>query len=257
MKTTKNSIISHIVALAAVVLGSVIFMMNYLEYQRAEFFPMAFITALSTISVGYFRPFMSRWLRWTVLVLVVSICLGVCGGEAWLSWCAVLMCILSLAIVVRRMIMEKLGDNQIAKRSAMRELYNSLDGTYTEVATKLDNQTHGTNAIGMVPVAHAVAIMIFSLLCLVSTIESSHIKMDETGYYIYLGLTLAIPVVYALWRSHGIKDFLFCLFSAIVMTIVGVVVVVVCVFVAIIAIIFISAVFSAISNLLHKLFGKD
>ena len=257
MTTTLNSTILHIVALAAVVLGSVFFTMTYLEYQRAEFFPMAFFTALPTMLVGYFRPFMSRWVRWSVLVLVVSICIGVCGGEAWLSWCAVLMCILSLSIVVRRMVMEKLSDNRIAERSAMRELYNSLDGSYTEIATKLDNQTHGTNAFSMVPVAHAVAILSFSLLCLVSTIESSHIKMDELGYYIYLGLTLAIPVIYALWRSHGIKSFLLCLFSAVVMTIVGVVVVVVCVFVAIIAIIFISAVFSAISNLLHKLFGKD
>lgn len=257
MTTKINSTIFHIVALAAVVLGSVIFTMTYLEYQRAEFVPAMIITALPTISVGYFRPFLSRWVRWSVLVLVLSICMGACGGEAWLSWCAVLMCILSLAIVVRRMVMEKLGNNRIAERSAMRELYNSLDGTYTDVAKKLDNQMHGTNAIGMVPVAHAVAIMTFSLLCLVSTIESSHIKMDETGYYIYLGLTLAIPIIYALWRSHGIKDFLFCLFSAIVMTVVGVVVVVVCVFVAIIAIIFISAVLSAISNLLHKLFGKD
>ena len=255
--TSKNYIIIHIVALATVILASVFFMMTYLEYQKAESVPAMIITALPTILVGYFRPFLSRWIRWSVLVLVVSICMGICDGEVWLSWCAVLMCILSQTIVVRRMVMEKLGNNRIAERSAMRELFNSLDGTYTDIASKLDNQIHGTNAIGMVPVAHAVAVMTFSLLCLVSTVESSHIKMDEAGYYIYLGLTLAIPVIYAVWRSHGIKNFLFCLFSAMVMTIVGVVVVVVCVFVAIIAIIFISAVLSAISNLLHKLFGKD
>lgn len=244
---------THIVVLIAILIVSLLVQSAFLTYMPNEAVPILVLTTLLTIAAGYFRPYLSKWVRWITLFVVSMISSLVCKDLQDIPWCAMLMCVFSLTVAIRRMVVT----NRIADKSAMRELYNALDGSYTETATKIDNSMKWDAAKNMIPVAHAAAIMSFSLMTLLFTVNAYKAQMAEWGYYVYGSLIVVVSIIYAIRNTKNAKDFLINLLAALIMMVVGILVMFACMIIAILAIVFISKVLTAISNLLHKLFGRD
>lgn len=250
----KHTTIQHFLALTFLAMSSVLFLSFGLSSCVEEGMPIYILHTIATIAVGYARPHLSKWTRWTVLILIYVTASMVAGEEDWgLGWMAMLLCLFTWTISIRRFVMQKMDDTTVANKSLMRELYNLLDDTYRNIASSLDKNLKTDTFVTMIPVAHAIAIMSFSLLFLFIGMDESN--FEEYGYVVYSGMMAVIPILYTIRNTRQGHGFLSSLLAAFVMLLVGAIAMIMCFIVAIIAFVAINTLLKAISNLLKKLFG--
>ena len=246
----------HAVALGAAAAMSFGLIMSYIEEMDDFSNILLAATAVATVAVGYFRPWLSLWIRVTSLFAIFLPGTFTDDMSAWLGWCSVLLCAFAMTIGVRRIAMLWLGDERTANKSTLRNLYGTTDEMYSEVAKFLEERFH-LNFKTMIPVAHTAAAMAVSLLVLLTyTLGNSH-HMANWGYYLYLAVIGIISFAYAVKETKSTNEFLKALLTAFVMAVMGIIITLVCILIAFLTILLIKWVISAIFNFLHKLFGKD
>ena len=166
-----------------------------------------------------------------------------------------LACLFTWSITIRRFVMQKVGNTTVAHKSVMRTLYDLLDETYNNIAAALDKNLNTDVFVPMVPLVHAISIMSFSLLLLGLGMDSCKSDFEEYGYFVYLGMTLVIMVLYTIRNTRQGHGFLPSLLAAFAMYIAGALAMITCLLFAVFSFLAINAVITAISNLFRKLFG--
>jgi hypothetical protein len=180
----------------------------------------------------------------------------VTDGKDWgISWMAMLLCLFTWTISIRRFVMQKTENTTVANKSVMRALYDLLDDTYRNIASALDKNMKTDTFVPMVPVTHTASIMSFSLLFLFIGMDSYESRFEEYGYVVYSGMMAIIPILYTIRNTRQGHGFLSSLLAAFVMLLVGAIAMIMCFMVAIFAFIAINTLITAVSNLLKKLFG--
>ncbi|MCR4932296.1 MAG: hypothetical protein K5918_07670 [Bacteroidales bacterium] len=252
----KHTSIHHFFALAFLAMSSVLFLSSWMSSRIEDCMTLFILHSIATIAVGYARPHLSKWARWIVLIFIYVTASMVSSEEDWgVSWMAMLLCLFTWTISIRRFVMQQTGNTTVAKKSLMSELYNLLDDRYRNIASSLDKKLKTDTFVTMIPVTHAAAIMSFSLLFLFIGMDSYEPRIEEYGYAVYAGVMAVIPILYTIRNIRQGYGFLSSLLAAFVMLLVGVVAMIMCFIVAIIAFVAINTLFKAISNLLKKLFG--
>lgn len=257
-KTGLHNIGLHILALIAISTAAIPLQESLLLYLpfKNDSWPM--VMSVLTIAVSYFRPFLPSWVRWGAIICVgLSFSQFSDKAEISLAWGSMLICLFSFTVAVRRIVIQYTGNNRVANKSALRELYNILDQFYLEAAENMNKHFPHAGAKELVPVAHASASMAFSLLLLYIYTLGNHQQIAEWGFYLYIGYMVLVSILYAIATTPSLREFPNRLLSAIVMAMAGIVIMVICIVVVVIAIATIVAVINAISNLLHKLFGRS
>ena len=252
----KHSAIHHFLALTFLTMSSVLFLSSWMSSRIEDSMPLFILFSIATIAVGYARPYLSKWIRWiTLIVIFVTVCMVTDGKDWGISWMAMLLCLFTWAISIRRFVMQKTENTTVANKSVMRALYDLLDDTYRNIASSLDKNLKTDTFVTMIPVVHASAIMSFSLLFLFIGMDSYESNFDEYGYVVYSGMMAVIPILYTIRNTRQGHGFLSSLLAAFVMLLVGAIAMIMCFMVAIFAFIAINTLITAVSNLLKKLFG--
>lgn len=252
----KSKVFIHSIAVIMLLIPSVLLLSAWLTTKGNEPLPLFIIFSVASIAIGYFRPYIPMWGRWlSFLVIFVTACIVTEGSDRGLTWMAILICLFSLAIVIRRFAMQTIGNEIVATRSVFRALYDMLDGLYVGFAEGLDENKEKKVFSAMVPVTHASSIMSLSMLFLLlfSTTYESH--FEEYGYYVYLGMMVIVPIEYVIRSVRQGNGFWLSLLAALVMFIGGVIAMFACFLIAVFSFLAISTVIEAISNLFRKLFG--
>ena len=252
----KHTTIHHFIALAFLVMSSMLFISSWMSSRIEDSMPLFILSSIASITAGYARPYLSKWIRWIILIVIfLTVCM-VTDGKDWdISWMAMLLCLFTWTVSIRRFVMQKIENTTVANKSVMRALYDMLDDTYNNIASALDENLKTDTFVTMVPVTHAASIMSFSLLFLFIGMDSYESRLEEYGYAVYSGMMAVIPIIYTIRNTRQGHGFLSSLLAAIVMFIVGAVAMIICFVVAIFAFIAINAVITAISNLFKKIFG--
>lgn len=252
----KHSAIHHFLALTFLTMSSVLFLSSWMSSRIEDSMPLFILFSIATIAVGYARPYLSKWIRWiTLIVIFVTVCMVTDGKDWGISWMAMLLCLFTWTISIRRFVMQKTENTTVANKSVMRALYDLLDDTYRNIASSLDKNLKTDTFVTMIPVVHASAIMSFSLLFLFIGMDSYESNFDEYGYVVYSGMMAIIPILYTIRNTRQGHGFLSSLLGAFVMLLVGAIAMIMCFMVAIFAFIAINTLITAVSNLLKKLFG--
>lgn len=252
----KHTAIHHFLALALLAMSSVLFLSSWMSSRIEDSMPLFILFSIVTIAVGYARPYLSKWIRWiTLIVIFVTVCMVTDGKDWGISWMAMLLCLFTWTISIRRFVMQKTENTTVANKSMMRALYDLLDDTYRNIASSLDKNLKTDTFVTMIPVVHASAIMSFSLLFLFIGMDSYESNFDEYGYVVYSGMMAIIPILYTIRNTRQGHGFLSSLLGAFVMLLVGAIAMIMCFMVAIFAFIAINTLITAVSNLLKKLFG--
>jgi len=252
----KHASIHHFLALTFLTMSSVLFLSSWMSSRIEDSMPLFILFSIATIAVGYARPYLSKWIRWiTLIVIFVTVCMVTDGKDWGISWMAMLLCLFTWTISIRRFVMQKTENTTVANKSVMRALYDLLDDTYRNIASALDKNLKTDTFVPMVPVTHAASIMSFSLLFLFIGMDSYESRFEEYGYAVYSGMMAVIPILYTIRNARQGHGFLSSFLAAFVMFLVGAIAMIMCFVVAIFAFIAINTVITAISNLLRKLFG--
>lgn len=252
----KHSAIHHFLALTFLTMSSVLFLSSWMSSRIEDSMPLFSLFSIATIAVGYARPYLSKWIRWiTLIVIFVTVCMVTDGKDWGISWMAMLLCLFTWTISIRRFVMQKTENTTVANKSVMRALYDLLDDTYRNIASSLDKNLKTDTFVTMIPVVHASAIMSFSLLFLFIGMDSYESNFEEYGYVVYSGMMAIIPILYTIRNTRQGHGFLSSLLAAFVMLLVGAIAMIMCFMVAIFAFIAINTLITAVSNLLKKLFG--
>lgn len=253
----KHKTIHHFIALAFLAMSSVLFLSSWMSSRIEDSMPLFILFSIVTIAVGYARPYLSKWIRWiTLVVIFVTVCMVTDGKDWGISWMAMLLCLFTWTISIRRFVMQKVGNTTVANKSVMRALYDLLDDTYRNIASALDKNLKTDTFVTMVPVTHTASIMSFSLLFLFIGMDSYESRFEEYGYAVYSGMMAVIPILYTIRNTRQGYGFLSSLLAALVMFLMGAIAMIMCFVVAIFAFIAINTLITAISNLLRKLFGN-
>ena len=252
----KHSAIHHFLALTFLTMSSVLFLSSWMSSRIEDSMPLFILFSIATIAVGYARPYLSKWIRWiTLIVIFVTVCMVTDGKDWGISWMAMLLCLFTWTISIRRFVMQKTENTTVANKSVMRALYDLLDDTYRNIASSLDKNLKTDTFVTMIPVIHDAAIMSFSLLFLFIGMDSYESNFEEYGYVVYSGMMAIIPILYTIRNTRQGHGFLSSLLAAFVMLLVGAIAMIMCFMVAIFAFIAINTLITAVSNLLKKLFG--
>lgn len=252
----RHASIHHFLALTFLAMSSVLFLSSWMSSRIEDSMPLFILFSIATIAVGYARPYLSKWIRWIILIVIfVTVCMVTDGKDWGISWMAMLLCLFTWTISIRRFVMQKVGNTTVANKSVMRALYDLLDDTYRNIASALDKNLKTDTFVTMVPVTHAASIMSFSLLFLFIGMDSYESRFEEYGYAVFSGMMAVIPILYTIRITRQAHGFLSSLLAALVMFFVGAIAMIMCFVVAIFAFIAINTVITAISNLLRKLFG--
>lgn len=252
----KHTAIHHFLALTLLAMSSVLFLSSWMSSRIEDSMPLFILFSIASIVVGYVRPYLSKWIRWIILITIfVTVCMVTDGNDWGISWLAMLLCLFTWAVSVRRFVMQKTENPIVANKSVMRALYDLLDDTYRNIASSLDKNLKTDTFVTMIPVTHAAAIMSFSLLFLFIGMDSYESRFEEYGYAVYSGMMAVIPILYTIRNARQGHNFWSSLLAAFVMLLVGAVAMIMCFIVAIFAFIAINALITAVSNLLKKLFG--
>lgn len=252
----KHASIHHFLALTFLAMSSLLFLSSWMSSRIEDSMPLFILFSIATIAVGYARPYLSKWIRWiTLIVIFVTVCMVTDGNDWGISWLAMLLCLFTWAVSVRRFVMQKTENPIVANKSVMRALYDLLDDTYRNIASALDKNLKTDTFATMIPVVHASAIMSFSLLFLFIGMDSYEANFEEYGYVVYSGMMAIIPILYTIRNTRQGHGFLSSLLAAFVMLLVGTIAMIMCFMVAIFAFIAINTLITAVSNLLKKLFG--
>lgn len=252
----KHTTIHHFLAMTFLSASSALFLSSWMSSRIEECLPLFIIFCIASVAVGYARPYLSKWIRWSILTTIfVTVCMVTSGNDWGISWMAMLLCLFTWSVSIRRLVMQKIGNTMVANKSAMRALYDWLDDTYRNIASVLDKSLKTDTFVTMIPVTHAASIMSFSLLFLFTCMVAYESNFEEYGYVVYSGMIAVIPIAYTIRNTRQGHGFLSSLLAAFVMLLVGVIAMIMCFFVAVLAFIAINTVITAISNLLKKLFG--
>jgi len=252
----KHTTIHHFLALTFLTMSSVLFLSSWMSSRIEDSMPLFILFSIATITVGYARPYLSKWIRWiTLIVIFVTICMVTDGKDWGISWAAMLLCLFTWTISIRRFVMQKTENTTVANKSVMRALYDLLDDTYRNIASSLDKNLKTDTFVTMISVTHDAAIMSFSLLFLFIGMDSYESRFEEYGYVVYSGMMAIIPILYTIRNTRQGHGFLSSLLAAFVMLLVGAIAMIMCFMVAIFAFIAINTLITAVSNLLKKLFG--
>lgn len=252
----KHASIHHFLALTFLAMSSLLFLSSWMSSRIEDSMPLFILFSIATIAVGYARPYLSKWIRWiTLIVIFVTVCMVTDGKDWGISWMAMLLCLFTWTISIRRFVMQKTENTTVANKSVMRALYDLLDDTYRNIASSLDKNLKTDTFVTMIPVVHASAIMSFSLLFLFIGMDSYESNFEEYGYVVYSGMMAIIPILYTIRNTRQGHGFLSSLLAAFVMLLVGAIAMIMCFMVAIFAFIAINTLITAVSNLIKKLFG--
>lgn len=252
----KHTTIHHFLALTFLTMSSVLFLSSWMSSRIEDSMPLFILFSIATIAVGYARPYLSKWIRWiTLIIIFVTVCMVTDGKDWGISWMAMLLCLFTWTISIRRFVMQKTENTTVANKSVMRALYDLLDDTYRNIASSLDKNLKTDTFVTMIPVVHASAIMSFSLLFLFIGMDSYESNFEEYGYVVYSGMMAIIPILYTIRNTRQGHGFLSSLLAAFVMLLVGAIAMIMCFMVAIFAFIAINTLITAVSNLIKKLFG--
>lgn len=252
----KHTAIHHSLTLTFLTVSSVLFLSSWMSSRIDDSMPLFILFSIASIVVGYVRPYLSKWIRWIILITIfVTVCMVTDGNDWGISWLAMLLCLFTWAVSIRRFVMQKTGNPTVANKSVMRTLYDLLDDTYRNIASALDENLKTDTFVTMIPVTHAASIMSFSLLFLLIGMASYESNFEEYGYVVYSGMMAVIPILYTIRNARQGHNFLSSLLAAFVMLLVGAVAMIMCFMVAIFAFIAINTLITAVSNLLKKLFG--
>lgn len=251
----KNSI--NIIALVAIFIASIFVESELMDYIPDESTPWLIVTTIVTIVAGYFRHYLSMWVRWLIFVAVSLTSILAFGDLYNICVCSMMMCIFSLTVAVRRMVMQYLGIDRVADTSVMRILYDYMEESLVPMAGRINRLLRRECAKEMVPMAHSISIMTFSLVMFYMMADSSKFPMEDWGYYLYIGLIVAIFIVYVgkyAWKSG---ELLTGLLAALMMALWGILYLFAGALMALLSLVAISFIITAIFNLLDKLFGKN
>lgn len=252
----KHTAIHHSLALTFLTMSSVLFLSSWMPSRIEDCMPLFILFSIASIVVGYVRPYLSKWIRWIILITIfVTVCMVTDGNDWGISWLAMLLCLFTWAVSIRRFVMQKTENPIVANKSVMRALYDLLDDTYRNIASALDENLKTDTFATMIPVTHAASIMSFSLLFLLIGMASYESNFEEYGYVVYSGMMAVIPTLYTIRNARQGHNFWSSLLAAFVMLLVGAVAMIMCFMVAIFAFIAINTLITAVSNLLKKLFG--
>lgn len=252
----KHASIHHFLALTFLAMSSLLFLSSWMSSRIEDSMPLFILFSIATIAVGYARPYLSKWIRWiTLIIIFVTVCMVTDGKDWGISWMAMLLCLFTWTISIRRFVMQKTENTTVANKSVMRALYDLLDDTYRNIASSLDKNLKTDTFVTMIPVVHASAIMSFSLLFLFIGMDSYESNFEEYGYVVYSGMMAIIPILYTIRNTRQGHGFLSSLLAAFVMLLVGAIAMIMCFMVAIFAFIAINTLITAVSNLIKKLFG--
>lgn len=255
---TRNKIGTHILAISAILIATIPLATPLLMYIYDERIIISLTIIIVVIVIGYLRPFLPWWIRWPAFIGICSLIWLTDDDTAFLDWFTISLCVFSWTIVVRRMSMQLLDNNSIARKSILRRLYDLTDEIFDEIAENINKKTNRNDAKEMIPVAHATATLSFTGLILIFFILSDlELRISNWGYYIYFGLILSVPTIYSIINTKDKREFLHRLLSAVVMAMIGIVVLIICIIVSIVAFVIIGELLSAISNFLEKIFGKE
>lgn len=252
----KHTAIHHFLALTFLAMSSVLFLSSWMSSRIEDSMLLFILFSIASIVVGYVRPYLSKWIRWIILITIfVTVCMVTDGNDWGISWMAMLLCLFTWAVSIRRFVMQKTENPIVANKSVMRALYDLLDDTYRNIASALDKNLKTDTFATMIPVTHAASIMSFSLLFLLIGMASYESNFEEYGYVVYSGLMAGISILYTIRNARQGHNFWSSLLAAFVMLLVGAVAMIMCFMVAIFAFIAVNALITAVSNLLKKLFG--
>lgn len=236
---------------------SVVQLSSWSDSHLEEHLVLYIIFAIIAVVADYGRPVILIGFRWLTLVgIFFTACIVSDGNEWCLVWLAMLQCLFSIAIVLRRMVLETTGNPIVTSRSVFRALYDWLDEKYNVVATFVDEKLNRDTSVSLVPLAHTASILSLSFIWLCVTIEGDEFHLEDYGYSIIPGLTVATTIFYILKATIKGKGFFKHLLSAIVMLVTGVMAMLMCSVMAIFSFIAINGIISAISHLFKRLFGE-
>ena len=253
----KHPLIHHFIAMAVLLFLSVLQLSSWTDPHMEEHIVLYIIFAIIAVVAGYGRPVIPMGFRWLALIgIFLTACIVSDGNEWCLVWMAMLQCLFSMAIVLRRIVMETTGNPIVTSRSVFRALYDWMDEKYNGVATFVDEKLNRDSSVSLVPLAHAASILSLSFIFLCITIDGGEFHLEDYGYSIIPGLTVAITIFYILKATIKGKGFFKQLLSALVMLVTGFVAMVMCSVVAIFSFIALNGIISAISHLLKRLFGE-